>query len=136
MPSSTPAACAQGGLRALWVGLRPTLMSAVPMVGIYMPLYDVLRDGLEPRIGGTAPLIASAVARAVAVSCVAPLEVLRTRLMSGATVAQASGRAGASARSCSQHGTACARGGPSQLNWGRGLNATVRSCVARCSLWP
>lgn len=104
-------------------------MSAVPMVGIYMPLYDTLRDGLEPRIGGTAPLVASAVARAVAVSCVAPIELLRTRLMSGAEGPAASRRAGP-ARSCSQHGTECVRAGPRRLNWARGLNATVRAVTS------
>jgi hypothetical protein len=46
-----------------------------------MPLYDTLRDNLQPSLGVATPLAAGAAARTVAVFCVAPLEVLKTRLM-------------------------------------------------------
>lgn len=71
----------QEGITALWKGIRPALLAAAPTVGIYMPLYDTLRDKLQPSLGYATPLVAGATARTVAVFCVAPLEVLRTRLM-------------------------------------------------------
>lgn len=72
----------QEGTGVLWRGLRPSLIAAVPTVGIYMPLYDLLRDSLRPDVGHLAPLAAGCVSRSMAVLCVAPLELLRTRMMS------------------------------------------------------
>eukprot|EP00892_Ulva_mutabilis_P012599 jgi/Ulvmu1/9711/UM055_0049.1 len=78
----------QEGALALWKGIRPALLAAVPTVGIYMPLYDIFRDRLEPSMGAsTAPLLASTTARSIAVFTVAPLEVLRTQRMSQRTTA-------------------------------------------------
>jgi hypothetical protein len=120
-------AALQGGARALWAGLRPALIASVPMVGIYMPLYDVVRDGLEPSIGSAAPIVASSMARTVAVCCVAPLEVLRTQLMSGRAQLQTSQPPqGACCRLTASAGRAVAHHPLLGVGWLRGLNATVR----------
>lgn len=113
----------------MWRGLLPTLIAAVPMVGIYMPLYDTLRDRFEPALAGTAPLVASSLARAVAVVSVAPLEVLRTRLMS--SKGDEAARRGRMCWECRQ--AAEAQAAPLSIRrplsggWWRGLNATVRA---------
>lgn len=57
------------------------LLMAVPMVGIYMPLYDYTRGALQPELGASlAPLTAGALSRTAAVLCTAPLDLLRTRM--------------------------------------------------------
>jgi hypothetical protein len=112
----------QEGARSLWTGIRPTLLAAVPTVAIYMPLYDVLRDEMEPTLGSAAPITASAISRSFAVLCVAPLELMRTQLMSGQV------------RAATCYNADCCldvphsgvlSSGPS-TSWLRGLNATVR----------
>jgi solute carrier family 25 protein 39/40 len=62
------------------------------MVGIYMPLYDSLLDSWSQRLGSLAPVVSGTAARTVACFCVAPFELIRTRL-------QASAAAGVSMRS-------------------------------------
>ncbi|GAB4824221.1 hypothetical protein N2152v2_011267 [Parachlorella kessleri] len=69
------------GLAVLWRGTDVALMMAIPMVGIYLPLYDYLVAELQQRqVGVTAPLWAGTLARTAAVFCTAPLELVRTRL--------------------------------------------------------
>lgn len=57
---------------------------AVPTVGIYMPVYDSLRERLEEGsdswTAAYAPLIAGAVSRSLSCVLCAPLELARTRL--------------------------------------------------------
>ncbi len=56
---------------------------AVPMVGIYFPLYDALTAHLEASsawVAPYAPLLAGSAARTVAVLCTSPLELIRTRM--------------------------------------------------------
>jgi solute carrier family 25 protein 39/40 len=118
----------QGGLLGFWAGVTPSLVAAVPMVAVYMPLYELTRDAVEPHIGGVAPLVAGSLARAAAVCCVAPLEVLRTRLMSGHAPADLSS-------TCDQHASRpssieqrlspSAQSGALRATWMRGLGATV-----------
>lgn len=65
----------------MWRGTTASLLVSVPMVGIYMPLYDHLVDAWAPHTGAAAaPLTAGAAARTLACFAVAPFELLRTRL--------------------------------------------------------
>lgn len=69
------------GVSQLWRGTDMALLMAVPMVGIYMPLYDYTRGTLQPELGTSlAPLAAGALSRTAAVLCTAPLDLLRTRM--------------------------------------------------------
>ena len=69
------------GWSQLWRGTDVALLMAVPMVGIYMPLYDYTRGALQPQLGASlAPLTAGALSRTAAVLCTAPLDLLRTRM--------------------------------------------------------
>ena len=81
-------------------------MMAVPSVGIYMPIYDVLlieltgggMGGSSSAEGGPsspspalmpaayAPVVAGSVSRAVSCLCCAPLELMRTRIQVGGWV--------------------------------------------------
>jgi solute carrier family 25 protein 39/40 len=54
------------------------------MVGIYMPLYDALLEQWSDRLGRGAPIAAGTAARTAACFCVAPFELLRTRLQASA----------------------------------------------------
>lgn len=79
----------------LWRGVHTSLMMSVPMVGIYMPLYDYLYLDMAPKLGFYAPFAAGALARTAAVFAVAPLEFIRTRVQaahSAAAAALPSGR--------------------------------------------
>ncbi len=67
---------------ALWRGTGASLLMSVPMVGIYMPLYDILMEEWKGT-GAAAPLLAGSAARGVACFAVAPFELMRTRLQVG-----------------------------------------------------
>jgi solute carrier family 25 protein 39/40 len=83
---------AKEGLAVLWRGTTASLLIAVPMVGIYMPLYDTLLDSWSHKLGALAPIVSGTAARTAACFCVAPFELLRTRI-------QASSASGVSMRS-------------------------------------
>jgi solute carrier family 25 protein 39/40 len=70
------------GAGALWRGTHLALMMAVPMVGIYLPLYDHLLEDLQGRGASSlyAPLLAGTLARTAAVYCTAPFELVRVRM--------------------------------------------------------
>eukprot|EP01026_Neomeris_dumetosa_P015562 TRINITY_DN15955_c0_g1_i6.p1 TRINITY_DN15955_c0_g1~~TRINITY_DN15955_c0_g1_i6.p1 ORF type:complete len:353 (-),score=28.19 TRINITY_DN15955_c0_g1_i6:251-1309(-) len=68
------------GIFVLWRGTAATMMASIPLVGIYMPLYESMLQGLNPLMGAYAPLLAGSAARSVSVLCVAPLELIRTRI--------------------------------------------------------
>ena len=73
------------GPLALWRGLSPTLLMAIPANVIYFTGYDWLRsDSRSPirRFAGDsyAPLVAGSVARIAAASVISPIEMFRTRL--------------------------------------------------------
>ncbi|KAN0078941.1 Mitochondrial carrier domain containing protein [Elaphomyces granulatus] len=77
------------GSLALWRGLSPTLLMAIPANVIYFTGYDWLRsDPRSPirRFGGDsyAPLVAGSVARIAAASVISPIEMFRTRLQATA----------------------------------------------------
>jgi hypothetical protein len=82
---------ASEGMRVLWRGTDVALMMAIPMVGIYLPLYDYLLLQLHEQrhTNAATPLIAGTLARTVAVYCTAPFELLRTRLQAHSPAAAA-----------------------------------------------
>ena len=72
----------EGGA-ALWRGTEASLLITVPLIALYLPLYDTLLEGLHGAgTGMYAPLLAGSGARAVACLATAPLELLKTRLQS------------------------------------------------------
>jgi solute carrier family 25, member 39/40 len=74
------------GLPALWRGLSPTLLMAVPGNVIYFAGYDYLRHSPQSPMrrdgipDGVLPLIAGSTARVFAAFTVSPLEMFRTRM--------------------------------------------------------
>eukprot|EP00210_Caulerpa_lentillifera_P009520 g9079.t1 len=69
----------QEGVRGLWRGTRESFLIAVPMVGLYLPLYDTFVERMS-GLGLAAPVVAGSLARTIANFVVAPLEILRTRV--------------------------------------------------------
>ncbi|CAG9787155.1 unnamed protein product [Diatraea saccharalis] len=79
------------GVPALWSGLSPTLVLALPCTVIYFVSYEQLRFKMKNfynQISGNMsqpmwiPLIAGATARMTAVTIVSPLELIRTKMQS------------------------------------------------------
>lgn len=73
------------GVKALWSGLPPTLVMAVPATMIYFTCYDQLCAALSVRMGNhaqEAPLVAGALARVGSATVISPLELIRTKLQS------------------------------------------------------
>ncbi len=71
------------GAAALWRGTEASLLITVPLVALYLPLYDNLLEVLQGAgTGMYAPLLAGSGARGVACLATAPLELLKTRLHS------------------------------------------------------
>ncbi|KAL3094553.1 hypothetical protein niasHS_005223 [Heterodera schachtii] len=83
------------GLRSLWSGLSPTMLSAIPATVFYFTMYDNMlcmwRNALASKNNNNsifsgaafmAPLLAGTVARTMAVSVVSPLELVRTKMQS------------------------------------------------------
>lgn len=69
------------GVYALWRGTEASLLITVPLIALYLPLYDTLLQGLQGAGAGVySPLLAGSGARAFACMVVAPLELLKTRL--------------------------------------------------------
>lgn len=73
------------GIKALWSGLPPTLVMAVPATVIYFTCYDQLCAALRVKMGNRAqeaPLLAGAIARVGSATVISPLELIRTKLQS------------------------------------------------------
>ncbi|OQR78137.1 solute carrier family 25 member 40-like [Tropilaelaps mercedesae] len=74
------------GLGALWSGLPPTLIMAVPATVIYFTTYDTIKGKLirNQAFDSTVGVAASsgASARLVTATCISPLELFRTKLQS------------------------------------------------------
>lgn len=80
------------GAKALWSGLSPTLVLALPTTVIYFVAYEQFRVRLKDQylkfnqnadrsqIPFTIPLLAGSSARTLAVSIVSPLELVRTKM--------------------------------------------------------
>lgn len=77
----------QEGITRLWRGTNAGLALAVPMVGIYLPFYDIFRIRMEefvadnaPSVGPYVPFVAGALARSLACTTCYPIELARTRM--------------------------------------------------------
>ncbi|KAL4856181.1 Mitochondrial carrier protein MTM1 [Chlorella vulgaris] len=140
---------ASEGMRVLWRGTDVALMMAIPMVGIYLPLYDYLLLQLHEQrhTNAATPLIAGTLARTVAVYCTAPFELLRTRLQAHSPAAAAAAPAVADVSRCGtgraalllQHLPSSADAGGSRLRaagrlW-RGVGATLARDVPFSALY-
>jgi len=68
------------GVGSLWRGLSPTLAMAIPANVIYFVGYENLRLHVPIHSPTLAPLLCGSIARILAVSCIAPIELFRTRL--------------------------------------------------------
>lgn len=69
------------GVLTLWRGLAPSLIMTVPNAAIYFNSYEGLKKQiarLDLVSAGLIPLIAGAIARVIAVTTLAPLELIRT----------------------------------------------------------
>lgn len=87
------------GLLTLWRGTSVALIMAIPMVGVYLPLYDHLLEEFQLKgMGGYTPLLAGTLARTAAVTCTAPLELMRTRAQAVRSVPVAAVAAAPAAR--------------------------------------
>jgi solute carrier family 25 protein 39/40 len=77
----------QEGLGRLWRGTNAGLALAVPMVGIYLPFYDMFRNRLEelsrekaPAMTFCVPTVAGSLARSLACTVCYPIDLARTRM--------------------------------------------------------
>ncbi|OQR94882.1 Mitochondrial Carrier (MC) Family [Achlya hypogyna] len=71
------------GLRALYAGLSPMLLIAVPSTVFYFTSYDLLLSAARreyPDIAPIAPFFAGGTARCIAATVVSPLELIRVRM--------------------------------------------------------
>jgi solute carrier family 25, member 39/40 len=78
------------GFAALWDGLAPTLVMAVPNTIIYMVLYDEFSHNYLPSWGfstTSSAIVAGGFSRLVAGTVVAPFELIRTQMQSSASEA-------------------------------------------------
>lgn len=67
------------GAGALWRGLVPTLVMAVPATVVYFTAYDRLRDWMGSEKVVT-PILAGSSARTLAATLISPLELIRTKM--------------------------------------------------------
>ncbi|KAK2650122.1 hypothetical protein Ddye_017611 [Dipteronia dyeriana] len=77
----------QEGFGRLWRGTNASLALAMPMVGIYLPCYDIFCNLMEdfttrnaPILTPYVPLVAGSVARSLACVTCYPVELARTRM--------------------------------------------------------
>ena len=73
------------GALTLWSGLRPTLLMLIPSNCLYFSTYETLRDWANTKnlplpVQSAIPFTAGTVARVVAATSVAPVELVRTQM--------------------------------------------------------
>ncbi|ORX66995.1 mitochondrial carrier [Basidiobolus meristosporus CBS 931.73] len=78
------------GVTKLWKGLSPTLLMQLPATAIYYVGYDYMRDFIklnirDPVVEKYSPFIVGSIARTCAVTCISPIELIRTRVQSAAS---------------------------------------------------
>ncbi|DBA67624.1 TPA: hypothetical protein ACH3X2_001362 [Trebouxia sp. C0005] len=78
------------GPSVLWHGVNVSVLISVPMICMYLPMYDTLLAELESK--SSAPLIAGSAARAMSVVATSPLELLKTRIQAAGVGSVASSR--------------------------------------------
>lgn len=77
------------GLKGLYVGLKPTLMMAIPSNVLYFSTYDIFKLYLQSNTeldNFTIAFTAGTTGRTLAAFAIAPLELLRTRLQAQTTI--------------------------------------------------
>ena len=67
------------GPSVLWHGVNVSVLISVPMICMYLPMYDNLMAELDTSTT-YAPLVAGSAARSMAVVATSPLELLKTRI--------------------------------------------------------
>lgn len=67
------------GPSVLWHGVNVSMLISVPMICMYLPMYDNLMAELDTT-STYAPLVAGSAARSMAVVATSPLELLKTRI--------------------------------------------------------
>lgn len=67
------------GPSVLWHGVNVSVLISVPMICMYLPMYDFLLAELDSS-STYAPLMAGSTARAMSVVATSPLELLKTRI--------------------------------------------------------
>ncbi|KAK6463333.1 mitochondrial carrier domain-containing protein [Scheffersomyces coipomensis] len=70
------------GIATLWRGLSITLLMAIPSNIVYFTGYEYLRDNLPTSKHPLNPLVCGSFARILSSTCVAPFELVKTRLQS------------------------------------------------------
>ncbi|XP_054162278.1 probable mitochondrial glutathione transporter SLC25A40 [Oppia nitens] len=75
------------GITALWSGLPPTLVMAIPATVIYFTIYDQLRDRTYRKLQLSdeplwVPVLSGGFARIFAATTISPLEMIRTKMQS------------------------------------------------------
>ena len=88
------------GPSVLWHGVNVSVLISVPMICMYLPMYDNLMAEFDSS-STYAPLLAGSAARGLAVVATSPLELLKTRIQAAGATTQSLGKqaAGTSALS-------------------------------------
>ncbi len=84
------------GPSVLWHGVNVSMLISVPMICMYLPMYDFLSAELDSS-SAYAPLIAGSAARAMSVVATSPVELLKTRIQAAGANTIAHSRSAATA---------------------------------------
>lgn len=120
-------ACLKEGTAVLWRGTNASLLTAAPMVGMYLPMYDFLVQRMW-GMGVLAPVAAGSISRMISMFFVAPLDLLRTRMQVASSMGRVTGRRGMGLVASSRGVVAASRPltWSGQFDWGQGLAGRTR----------